>query len=119
MGKLSNSRGVSRILVLAIVIAIALIVVVIVKSFNGKTDDALEDMDRQVQITAEHEARLLYTQNDLLEKMVYDAQNKTFVEPEEAVIKVEPYGSSEDHKGKYLLIIFGDDQKVTSKWVKP
>ncbi len=120
MRKLSNTKGLSRIVLLAIVLAIALIVVVVIKVVNMRTESALQDMDRQVEIAAEHEARLVYTQNDMLDKMVYDAQNKIFVDPMEAKSTVKPYGSSKEHQGKYLLIAFSeDDNNVVLQWVNP
>ena len=119
MRKLFNSKGLSRIVLVAIVFAIALVVLVAIKVATMKTESTLQDMDRQVEIAAEHKARLAYTQNDMLEKMVYDATNKTFVDPMEAVSTVEPYGSSKEHQGKYLLIVFGDEENITLEWVNP
>ena len=119
MRRLFSTKGVSRIVVLAVALAIALVLLVAISFFKKGTESTLQDMDRQVEIAAEHEARLIYTQNDMLEEAVYDAENKTFVDPKEAINSVEPYGSSKEHQGKYLLIIFGEDENIILKWVNP
>ena len=119
MRKISDTKGLSRIVVLAIVIAIALIVVLAVKIFNNKSQQALRDIDDQIVITAEREARLFRVQDDIKKEIVYDALNKTFVDAKEARTKVEPYGSAKENQGKYLLITFGEDDEIISKWVKP
>ncbi|SEK92371.1 hypothetical protein SAMN04487770_10479 [Butyrivibrio sp. ob235] len=105
--------------VLVAVIAVCLIAIIVFIKLGRSTESALEDVDEQLVITAEHEARLEYMQNDLITQVVYDAENKTFVDPTMAKSTVEPYGSSKKNRGKYLLITIGNDETVSSKWVTP
>ena len=116
---ISDQKGISRIVVLVAFIAVALIVIIAIRIFVNSAEKALEDVDEQLVITAEHEAHLEYTRNDLISEVVYDAENKTFVDPEEARMSVEPYGSSKKNKGKYLLITITDGDNISSQWVTP
>ena len=119
MDIVNNQKGISRIVVLVAFIAVALIVIIVIRMFGNGAEQALEDVDEQLVITAEHEARLEYTRNDLISEVVYDAENKTFVDPMEARTLVTPYGSSKKNKGKYLLITITDGENISSQWVKP
>ena len=119
MDMIRNQKGISRLVVLVAMIALALVAVIAIKAILNTTEKALEDVDAQLVVTAEHEALLEHTRNDLITEVVYDAENKSFVDPNEAKIKVEPYGSSKKNKGKYLLITIIDDDNISSQWVTP
>ena len=119
MEKFKSQKGISRMVVLVAVIAVALIAIIAIRQFTRGTEQVLEDMDNRIVIAAERKAKLEYMQNDLINQVVYDAENKKFVDPEKARFSIEPYGSAKDHKGKYLLVTIENGENISSEWVAP
>lgn len=82
-------------------------------------NDRANEVDEQYITAAEKEATVIYLNDFKGFTAVFNTETKKFVDVSEAKKTVNPYGTSEEHKGKYLLITVDNDGKVSSEWVTP
>ncbi|WP_026509068.1 MULTISPECIES: hypothetical protein [unclassified Butyrivibrio] len=121
MDKIRNSKGIARAVAILALIAAVLVAIIVYRIVRINTEKPLVEMDETIVISAEREALVNYLQDDSLTGTVavFDIESKKFIEPATAKQTVKPYGNSKEHKGKYLLITFGEDHSISSKWVAP
>ncbi len=116
---MNNSKGISRFVVIFVVIAVALVGVIVLPIINNIADDRANEVDAQYITTAEKEATVQYLNNYEGFTAVFDTETKKFVDESTAKKTVNPYGTSEEHQGKYLLITVDDKGNVSSEWITP
>lgn len=121
MDKIRNSKGIARTVVLFALIAFILLAIIAIRIIRGNAEETKISMDETIVTSAEREALINYMQDDSLTNTVavFDIETKKFIEPATAKQTVKPYGNSKEHQGKYLLITFGEDHSISSKWVAP
>ena len=121
MNKVRDGKGIARTVALFALIAFVLVAIIAIKIIRSNAEETLIDMDNAIVTSAEREALVNYMQDDSLTDTVavFDIETKKFIEPATAKQTVKPYGNSKEHRGKYLLITFGEDHSISSKWVAP
>ena len=116
---LKSSKGISRMIVILVVVALALIAMIAYPVINRVANNRAKEVDAQYITTAEKEAAVQYLNNYKGFTAVFDTETKEFVDESTAKKTVNPYGTAEEHQGKYLLITVDDKGNVSSEWVSP
>jgi len=109
----------SRLVVLFFVVAICLVAIIAYPIANKATNDRANSVDEGYLTAAEKEAKVLYLGNYKGFTAVFDTESKKFIDEKTAKKTVNPYGTSKEHQGKYLLITVDDNGDVTSEWITP
>lgn len=119
MSKLHSTKGISYIIVLLFIIAIALVLAIVIPIIRENANEDLNAMDDRYVATAEKEAKVLFSQDGSGFSAVFDTETKKFYSEQEAGYKVKPYGTSKEHRGKYILVTVDGSGNITSEWIKP
>ncbi len=115
----NDSRGVSRAVAILLITALVLVAIIAVPIINGISDRRMAAVDSQYVNTATKEARVLYLNNYKGFTAVFDTESKKFIDEKTAKKTVNPYGTSKEHQGKYLLITVNDKGDVSAEWITP
>ncbi|MBE5841659.1 MAG: hypothetical protein E7304_09650 [Butyrivibrio sp.] len=119
MNKTYWKKGISGIFIILLIILIALLIVILAPIISRDANDELNAMDNSMVVAAEKQAKVLYLQDLKAFKLVFDSQNKKFIDPSVAKRTVTPYGNSKEHSGKYILVTVDAEGNISSKWVSP
>lgn len=119
MDTIKSNSGVSRILVVFILLALVLVGMIVYPILKNVSNDRANEVDNQYITTATKEAQVQYLNNYKGFTAVFDTETKQFVDESTAKKTVNPYGTSEEHQGKYLLITVDDEGNVSAEWVTP
>jgi type III secretory pathway component EscR len=117
--KLIQQDGISRIVVVIFLVAILLVGMIFYPIVMKSANNRANEVDAQYITTATKEAQVQYLNNYKGFTAVFDTETKQFVDESTAKKTVNPYGTSEEHQGKYLLITVDDSGNVSSEWVTP
>ncbi len=119
MNRLKSKNGLTWVIAIFFLIALALVLVIVIPIIRSETNEDLNAMDQKYVVTAEKEASVRFIQDTKPFSEVYDTETKKFYSKSDARIKVTPYGSSKEHKGKYVLVTVDGNGNITSEWIAP
>lgn len=119
MKTFNSEKGVSRIVTIMALVVFVLIAIIVLPRIFGMVNDKANDTDEYYISAAEKEAQIHYLNDYKGFTAVYDTEAKTFVDEATAVKTVKPYGTSEEHRGMYIIVRVSSDGKITSEWIKP
>ena len=113
------SCGMSRLVVILAIIAVALIGLIAYPISKSIMNNRANEVDANYITTATKEAQVEYLNNYKGFTAVFDTETKKFVDETTAKKTVNPYGTSKEHQGKYLLITVNDKGDVSAEWITP
>lgn len=116
---IKSQSGTSRIIYIFGLITLALVIVAFISFTNRKVDSVMNKVDKEQVIFAERQAEIEFQQNRKAFSLVFDTENKKFVDKKTARSTVKPYGTSKEHKGMYLLVTVDEEGDVSSQWISP
>jgi len=119
MKSMNNSKGISRAIVIFGIIAVALVGLIVYPIIQKSANDRANEVDSNYITTATKEAQVQYLNNYKGFTAVFDTETKKFVDETDAKKTVNPYGTSKEHQGKYLLITVNDKGNVSAEWITP
>lgn len=119
MSRLREKDGVAAVIVIIFFIALALVLMIFTPIISNRADEELNAIDEKYVNTAEKEAKILYAQYNEAFSEVFDAETKKFYKINDARKSVNPYGSSKEHIGKYILVTVDEKGSVTYEWISP
>ena len=119
MNVLKKTKGISRMVVLLVIVAALLVAAIVYPIARNASNNRANEVDAQYITTATKEAQVQYLNNYKGFTAVFDTETKQFVDESTAKKTVNPYGTSEEHQGKYLLITVDDSGNVSSEWATP
>ena len=120
----------ARLIVLMIGVILVLLGFILAPAAWDAKEEKMRQLDELYVSTAERIAKeQLLMEGTKAFEAVYDAETKTFFEPEDYK-KIKPYGEMKEHKGKFLLLRFKAEEKagekadnadeaIFSAWVSP
>lgn len=117
--KIKSQSGTSRIIYIFGLIALALGIIAFISFTNRKVDSGMNKVDKEQVIFAERQAEIEFQQKRKAFSLVFDTENKKFVDKKTARSTVKPYGTSNEHKGMYLLVTVDEEGDVSSQWISP
>ncbi len=112
-----NTRGIARAVVLLAVIALALIIAIAVPLVQKRTQGVAKDMDDLYIQAAEDDSYLRWVQEGRPFSAIYDSENKRFVDIENGMKMVNPYGTSEQHEGMVIFVKVDVNGNIKTRWV--
>ena len=115
MHKLKDKRGLAGLIVIMVIIIIILGLIIMVPIVGGKSEEELIRVDAEYENAARRQAKREFLFNRESFYRVYDSINKKLVEPSE-IGKVEPYATSKEHEGCYIMVRVDDEGEVTITW---
>jgi hypothetical protein len=117
--KIKSQSGTSRIIYIFGLIALALVMFIVLSKTTTKVDSGMDSVDKEQVIFAERQAEIEFQQSRKAFSLVFDTNNKRFVDKKTARSTVTPYGTSKEHQGKYLLVTVDEEGGISSKWISP
>ncbi len=115
----NQNKGMSRLVVLVMIAAIALVGAIIIPIVMKEANETANETDAYYVSTAKREAKVEFLQTKNAVEKVFDTETKKFVDPETAKKTVNPYGTSKEHQGMYLLVKVDEEGNITTTWIKP
>ena len=114
--KICNQQGEARLIVLMALVAIVLAIVIILPIIKEASERQLKKADEEYEVGARRIALVDYQSDLKNHKMIYDGIHKCFV-PLENVKEVEPYTSSKEYEGRYLVAHITEDGDTAFEWL--
>ncbi len=115
--KVLNRRGIARAVVLLAVIALALIIAIAVPLVRKRTQSVARDVDALYIQAAEDDSYLRWVQDGNPFSAIYDSENKKFIDIENGMKKVDPYGTSKEHEGMVIYVKVDANGNIKTRWV--
>lgn len=115
-----NSKiAADRIVFFFAAIALVLVLVIIISLIGKRFDSRMTNFDEEQMLFAEKQAAIEFHESRKAFSLVFDSENKQFVDEKIARGKVKPYGTSKEHSGMYLLVDVDEEGNISSKWISP
>ncbi len=99
------------------VIALALIIAIAVPLVRKRTQSVARDVDALYIQAAEDDSYLRWVQDGNPFSAIYDSENKKFIDIENGMKKVDPYGTSKEHEGMVIYVKVDANGNIKTRWV--
>lgn len=114
-----NNGEVHFILVFAFLLAVVLLTIIAVPLIRDGMDEQAAKLDKQAETTALRLVREEVAGQIRGEKEYVFDESRNIIRDGSEAAKVEPYGSSREHKGKIIYIRETADGEIIAEWKTP